>query len=165
MRFQVRLGVLGGFLAVAASAAAAGVTPPAKPAEVAVSVSPVPVAPGAEAHVTVRVTPIDGVKINRYPQIKLSVPGEAGLVHAAQAAVGRSAPPSPEELKTNYFEGVDPVELVLALDPGARTGRHEIPASLTYFYCLPASGFCAPKRVEVTIPLTVGEERPAPAAR
>jgi hypothetical protein len=142
-------------LAVALSAAVAGITPPAVPAEVAVTVHPDQVAPGGRVRVTVQLTPIEGVKINRYPQIKLAVAERAGLVGEAQATVGSTVPPPPDKLKSNYFERVDPLELELSLAPGAPAGRQELPAALSYFYCLPASGFCAPKRLEIKIPLTI----------
>ena len=33
--------------------------------------------------------------------------------------------------------------------------RTEIEAKLTYYYCVVESGFCAPKRVPVNIPLKI----------
>jgi hypothetical protein len=60
------------------------------------------------------------------------------------------------ESGANYFgAAVDPVEFTLALDPAAPAGSHTIPAQLKYYYCVKKSGFCAPKKVEVGIPVTV----------
>ena len=60
-------------------AIAAPLKPPEKPAKITVSVAPESVAPGAQAVVTLTIDPISGVKINRYPQIKLTVPDQQGL--------------------------------------------------------------------------------------
>jgi len=129
--------------------------PPAKPADIDISVAPGSVKPGGTAEVTLMLDPIEGVKINRYPKIKLQVPGQDGLVLQSEAAVGNDAPPPPGKSKANYFDVLDPVVLSLKLDESAEKGEHEIDAKLTYFVCVPASGFCAPKRVAVKIPVDV----------
>jgi hypothetical protein len=70
--------------------------------------------------------------------------------------LGNAAPPPPDNLDANYFHGgVDPLKLSLHLDAAAPKGRHEIPAKLSYFYCVAASGYCAPAKTDVTIPITV----------
>jgi hypothetical protein len=99
--------------------------------------------------------PNAGIKINKYPKIKLAVAEQPGLVAPAEGTVGAAAPPPPEDLESNYFKTVDPVSLSLKLDAKAAPGRHEIPARLTYFYCVAASGYCAPARVNVKIPVEV----------
>lgn len=131
------------------------VKPPAKPAEVAISVSPEGVAPGQSLRVRLDLQPIAGVKLNRYPKVKLQVPGHDGLVGAVEAAVGSDAPPPLDKMNTNYFEKFGGLELELHVDDRARPGQHKLDATLTYFYCMPASGFCAPHRAAITIPLTV----------
>ncbi len=128
-------------------------SPPKEPARLELSVSPA--SPGGEARVTVRLHPADGIKINRYPKIKLKVPGRPGLVNPADAAVGSAEPPPPERIEANYFKTVDPVELTLHVDPRAAAGRHDVSGQLSYFYCVASSGFCAPAKVAVTIPLLV----------
>lgn len=130
------------------------VKPPKVPAKITIEVDPESVAPGGEASVKLTLDPITGVKINRYPKIKLQVPESEGLVGAAQVAIGNEKPP-PAGQKNNYWETVEPVTLTLAVDESASSGEHEIEAKLTYFFCMPASGFCAPKRVPVTIPISV----------
>jgi hypothetical protein len=141
-------------LAVAPTVAAAAVKPPENPAKISVDVKPTTVTPGGEAEVTLQLDPIDGVKINRYPKIKLRVPSQEGLVAETQASIGSSTPPPPEK-KVNYWDHVDPVVLTLSLDEAATTGSHEIQAKLTYYFCVPASGFCAPKRVPIKIPIVI----------
>ncbi len=145
-------------LAVGAPGVAAegsGKALPKEPARIEVSVSPQAARAGGEARVTVRLNPADGIKINKYPKIKLKVPGQEGLVLSAEVAVGNAEPPPPDHIEGNYFKTVDPVELTLRLDPKASAGEHKVSGLLSYFYCVAASGFCAPAKVPVTIPLLV----------
>jgi DsbC/DsbD-like thiol-disulfide interchange protein len=128
---------------------------PANPAKVSISVSPETVAPGGEAQVTVKLTASSGVKINRYPKIKVSVPAQPGLVAETEAEVGNDSPPPLDDPDSNYFGVVDPVTLKLDLDDSVKSGEHEIEAKLTYYYCVTKSGFCAPKRTSVKIAVNV----------
>ena len=136
-------------------AAAGGPIPAGENATLRLLVDPTPVAAGAEAKVTAQLVPNAGIKVNKYPKIKLAVAAKEGLVGAAEGSVGAAAPPPPDDLESNYFKSIDPVSLSLKLDPKAAKGRHEVPARLTYFYCVAASGYCAPARVNVTIPIEV----------
>ena len=146
-------------LAVAVTAltwlVAAPLRPPKIPAHISVTVTPESVDPGGKTQVTLRLDPIEGVKINRYPKIKLQVPGHPGLVQEAEVTVGNSAPPPPGDTASNYFSVMDPLTLELSVEHSAKHGKHEIDGKLTYYYCIPASGFCAPHRVPVKIPVTV----------
>ena len=65
------------------------------------------------------------------------------------------APPLPDQLEANYFKTVDPVKLKLHLDGAASKGAHEVQARLTYFYCVASSGYCAPEKVELKVPVVV----------
>lgn len=138
-----------------ALSAGPGAIPAGENATLKILVEPTPAAAGTEARVTAQLVPNAGIKINKYPKIKLAVAEQAGLVAPAEASVGASAPPPPEDLESNYFKTIDPVSLPLKLDPKAAKGKHEIPARLTYFYCVAASGYCAPARVNVKIPVEV----------
>ncbi len=105
---------------------------------------------------TITLRPNAGIKLNKYPKIKVQVPGAAGLVAAAEGAIGNAAPPPADHLEANYYKGVvDPLVVTLHVDKSAARGAHEVPAKLTYFYCVTASGYCAPAKVDVTLPLTV----------
>ena len=136
-------------------AAAPGAAPGGEPASFRILVEPTPAAAGSEAKVTLQLVPNAGIKINKYPKIKLAVAEQAGLVASTEGSVGAAAPPPPEDLESNYFKTIDPVSLSLKLDAKAAKGKHEIPARLTYFYCVAASGYCAPARVSVKIPVEV----------
>lgn len=143
--------------ALALSGVPASVKPPKNPAKITVDVTPQAVSPGGEAEVTLKLEPIDGVKINRYPKIKLRVPAHEGLVAETEASIGNSTPPPPDQKdkKANYWNKVDPLIVKLNLDAAAASGNHEIDAKLVYYFCVPASGFCAPKRVPLKIPIVI----------
>ena len=139
-------------LFLAADALAA---PPAEPARIQLQLAPVEVAAGEQTQLNLMLTPIDGVKINRYPKIKLKIEAQDGVVAAAETAVGNEKAPAPGEMDKNYFKTVDPLALMLSIDPAAKAGTHELEAKLTYFYCVSASGFCAPKTVPVKFAVKV----------
>ena len=141
---------------IGSSAARAGSPkPPKEPAKLQIEVAPGPLAPGDHGTVTVRLTPKDGIKINRYPKIKLELPEQTLLQAGATASIGNDSPPPPERADDNYYEVVDPVALSFEIDGDAASGEHAIEGKLTYFYCVTASGFCAPARVPLTIPVEV----------
>jgi hypothetical protein len=126
------------------------------PVKVAVTVSPEALGAGSNASVTVRLEPNPGIKMNKYPKIKVQIPAVPGLVDAAEQSLGNAAAPPPDQLDSNYFHGgVDPLTLTLHVDPQAVKGPHEIHGKLSYFYCVAASGYCAPAKAELTIPVTI----------
>jgi len=126
------------------------------PVKVSVAVSPQTIGAGSDTVVTVKLDPKPGIKLNKYPKIKLQIPAVAGLVDAAEQSLGNPAPPPADQLDANYFHGgIDPLTLTLHLDPQVAKGPHDIRAKLNYFYCVAASGFCAPFKTELTIPVTI----------
>jgi hypothetical protein len=123
---------------------------------IAISVAPQPVGAGSDASVTIKLDPKPGIKMNKYPKIKLQVPAVPGLTGSAEQSLGNTAPPPADQLDANYFHGgVDPLNVTLHVDADAAAGRHEIHAKLSYFYCVAASGYCAPAKAELTIPVTI----------
>ncbi len=146
------------FLAIARVGAAplGGTAPPDTPVKVSVAVSPQTIGAGADTVVTVKLNPKTGIKLNKYPKIKLLIPAVPGLVGSAEQSMGNPGPPSAEQLDANYFHGsIDPLTLTLHLDAQAAKGQHDILAKLSYFYCVAASGYCAPAKTELKIPVTV----------
>lgn len=158
---MTRLAKVSSVLVLAVSAAWAGPSPgrtdPSDtPVKVVISVSPDAVAAGAEAAVTVKLEPKSGIKLNRYPKIKLQIPAAEGLASAAEGSMGNPGPPPPDKLEANYYHGtVDPLVVKVHLEASASKGRHELAGKLSYFYCVAASGYCAPAKVDVSIPVTV----------
>ena len=51
--------------------------------------------------------------------------------------------------------GFGPWDVRVAKLKEAAKGRHDVVGKLSYFYCVAASGYCAPAKVDVTIPVTV----------
>jgi len=146
------------YLAGGSSAASpgGGPAPSEAPVKVTIAVSPAAVAAGSDAAVTVKIDPKPGIKMNKYPKIKIQIPAVPGLVDAAELSLGNSAPPPADQLEANYFHGaVDPLKITLHLDGHAAKGPHEIRGKLSYFYCVAASGYCAPAKAELTIPVTI----------
>ena len=140
----------------AGSASGGGSHPTDAPTKITVAVTSPFVGAGSDAVVTVKLDPRPGIKINKYPKIKLQVPAVPGLVTAAEQSMGNPAPPPADQLDANYFHGtIDPLTITLHLDPQATKGPHDIRAKLSYFYCVAASGYCAPAKAELTLPVTV----------
>ena len=153
-RIQGQGALLALALSLGLAVSAAPVKPPKNPAKITIEVAPEVLSPGGEAEVTLRIDPIEGVKIARYPQIKLVVKAQDGFVGEARATVGSAKPPPPDKLDTNYWGEVDPVVMTLTLDDDATPGTHEIDGKLTYYFCV-SGNYCAPARVPVKIPLGV----------
>jgi hypothetical protein len=126
-----------------------------EPARIDVQVGADSVAPGETVRVTVTVVPYSGIKINRYPKIKVTVDEVEGLVGSAEATVGNPKPPPVEDPESNYFKKPEAVELGLPFSADASSGPQEIEAKIKYFYCVTESGYCAPARAELTIPVNV----------
>jgi len=141
-------------LAVTLGLLAAPPRVPKEPATITIDVTPEALSAGGQAEVTLKLEAKQGIKIARYPQIKLQVPAQQGLVDEAETRIGSSQPPPPDKLSTNYWGTVDPVTLTLDLDHALVPGAHEIEAKLTYFFCV-SGDFCAPARVPIKIPLAV----------
>jgi len=144
--------------ALPATSAAPGPASVTSDAQVKISVlvAPQPVGAGSDASVTVTLDPKTGIKMNKYPKIKLQIPAVPDLVGPAEQSIGNSAPPPADQLDANYFHGaVDPLSVTLHVDAKAAAGRHEIHAKVSYFYCVAASGYCAPAKAELTIPVTI----------
>ncbi len=126
-----------------------------EPVDLHIQVDPESASAGQEVRVTLQLTPRAGYKLNKYPRISIKVPKIAGVVSASSGSVGSKTPPPPEEMEDNYFKTVDPLVLSLNLDPGLKAGKYEIAAKLKYYYCVKASGYCAPMRLDLSIPVTV----------
>jgi hypothetical protein len=144
------------FLLFAALLSGGSPSVPAEPVKVSIAVAPTPSVPGQDAAVTVTLQPSPGIKLNKYPKIKLVVAAAPGVVAAAEGSIGASRPPASDQAESNYYKGsVDPLVVNLPVDPAASSGKHDVPGRLSYFYCVAASGYCAPAKVDVSIPITV----------
>jgi hypothetical protein len=139
------------------AAAPAAPAPPLteQPATIRVQIAPESVEPGGQARVTVTLDPAEGVKVNRYPKIRLEVPARPGLLAGGSATLGDDRPPAIDQTGGNYFDEIQPLTLALDLERGAPSGSHEIEGQLVFYYCVTKSGFCAPKKSPVKFALNV----------
>ncbi len=139
--------------APSASAAKRPVTPTLG---VAVAQAPDPVRPGNSATVALTVTPPEGILLNRYPGIRLRItPSDVADASEPEVFVGSRTPiEDPDEV---YFDGPVPIGVDLVTKRGAReAGRLE--GQLRFFYCVKKSGFCAPGRQDVSIPIALSDD-------
>ncbi len=139
---------------LAACAASANPKPPEHPAELDVKVDG-KATPGGTVALKLSLAPKPGIKINKYPKIKFTIPAQDGVPFEAVAQLGNDQPPNPDAMDENYFKKISPLGLEVALDPEVAPGQHEMTAKIKYFYCVVESGFCAPKKETLRFPLTV----------
>lgn len=144
--------ILAGLVALGVPMVAA---PPAEPVKIDVAVGQEPIEPGSTAQVTVRVLPASGIKVNRYPKIQVTVREVDGLVGASAASLGNPKPPPVDNPESNYFKEPEPVQLELHVSADAPSGTQDVDAEVKYFYCVAASGYCAPGRSQFKIPVSV----------
>jgi hypothetical protein len=117
-----------------------------------------PATPGTNGSpkVELRFEPIEGVKINRYPKIKVHIPLQDGVPHASDAFIGDDYPPAGDQplAATNYFKEEPTVSLPLPLSPDVAAGTHEFIGKTSFSYCVPASNFCKLYKGVFKIPYT-----------
>ena len=58
-------------------------------------------------------------------------------------------------MDANYFHAIDPLRLNISIAEGAAAGEQTVKTKLRYFYCVTESGFCAPARVTLEVPIRV----------
>lgn len=144
-------------LALACSSLAAPTYAAPKPApqlKLTVKQTPDPGKPGQAISVRIELEPPAGIGVNKYPGVTLRITGDAGLTLAStEAFVGTKTPiDDPAQFK---FKKVDPLELKVTAPAGAK-GQRVLEGTLKYFYCVNASGFCAPGTMTVKIPVRIG---------
>jgi hypothetical protein len=144
--------------ALAAAALAAALAPqaaqalkpgPAPDMKLAVVQAPDPLKAGQAGVVRVTVQPPDGITLNRYPGITLTIEKSGGVaLEKTEAFVGTKTPiEDPSEFA---FKKIDPLELRAT---PTRAGGSELEGVMAFTYCVKASGFCAPAKQKVKIAL------------
>ena len=131
------------------------VRPPKNPAEWSID-GPKSIAAGETAEFTLTLKAKQGVKINQYPKIRWSVAADDALVASeSKVELGNDNPPPPDNMDANYFHAIDPLRLNISIAEGAAAGEQTVKTKLRYFYCVTESGFCAPARVTLEVPIRV----------
>jgi hypothetical protein len=141
------------FLAAPALPGLAGPATKVKAPDLKITVTqdPDPGKAGQPVTVRVAVEPPAGIKLNQYPGITLKVTGTDGVtLESAEAFVGTKKPiADPAQFG---FKHIDPLTLKATSGrPGART----LEGTLTYFYCVIESGYCAPGELKLRIPVSI----------
>lgn len=143
-------------LPVAAGGGSDAIKPPAVPASWTTD-APAAAAPGDTVTLSLTLQPKPGIKVNRYPRISWGISRDDNPVaDDVKAELGsETALPFDATDADRYFSSIDPIELAVRVDPNASRGDHTLKTKLKYFYCVSKSGFCAPKKVSVEIPIRI----------
>lgn len=122
---------------------------PAPEMKLKITQDPDPLKAGTGGVVRVLIEPPEGITLNRYPGIKLVIEKPGGVsLGSSEAFVGTTTPiENPDEFA---FKKIEPLELKLT---PTRAGTAELEGTLTFTYCVKASGFCAPAKQKIKVPV------------
>lgn len=117
---------------------------------------PDPASPGKEAEVLLEISAPEGVVLNRYPGVTVKVlPGRGVAPARAEVFVGSKTPiDDPDRF---YFDSPVRVRMRMRALSGPDRVRN-VPAEVSFFYCVKKSGYCAPGRQSFAIPFRVAGE-------
>jgi hypothetical protein len=147
-----------GLLAVVTTPA----SPPAKRSKVDVPVVITPpadaVSPGERGEIKFLLSPPAGIKINRYPPVRLKLePPERIDLDAAEFRQGSDKPIA--DPKDFPFKTIEPLVVGFSVKPDARPGTTRVAGQIKFVYCVTSSGFCAPVTKDVGFDVTVAPRR------
>ena len=91
----------------------------------------------------------EGYVINRIPPIQLKLEAVEGLTLTETNLVSPSQDPKSTD---EYYVDVPTFDVVVE---ASTAGTYEIPATLVYFFCSKADGFCSRQVVDTAVPVTV----------
>ncbi len=128
-----------------------GSKPKSPELKVTVTQDPSPGKAGQPVTVKVAVEPPTGIKLNQYPGITLKVTGTDGLTLASPEAFVGTKKPIADPAQFG-FKHIDPLELKAT---GGKAGTRTMDGTLTFFYCVIESGYCAPGEMKLRIPVTL----------
>jgi uncharacterized protein (DUF58 family) len=113
---------------------------------------------GSKSEAVVTLTPPSGIHINQYPPIRLTLENAPPVTFEPDSyKLGLDAmPDNPEK---NPFEKIDPIKVRFRVAPHASDAKVAIKGKLKFYYCVKASGYCAPgtKDVTFTVPVAAGD--------
>jgi hypothetical protein len=111
-------------------------------------------ASGGEADVVVRFMPLDApIHVNADPAPRLTLDAEQRVLDESQ----RLPPPPPRAAFPNgrYVDTQAGVRFPVRVSRTAPPGRHTLRASVLYFYCSQAEGWCRRAHDEVELSVTI----------
>lgn len=119
-----------------------------------VTQSPDPAQAGREFELSIAIVPPTGITLNQYPGITLKIEKAPGLrLRDAEVFVGVRKPiEDPAEFP---FKTIEPLKLYATPAPGVGSPT-TLEGTLKFFYCVKASGYCAPGEMKVKIPVKLG---------
>lgn len=142
---------------LAASLTAVGAAVPDVDLKIQVALAPGAVKAGSKSEAVVTLTPPSGIHINQYPPIRLTLESAPPVIFEPDSyKLGLDAmPDNPEK---NPFKTIDPIKVRFRVAPHASDAKIEVKGKLKFFYCVAASGYCAPgsKDVAFTVPVAAG---------
>jgi len=149
---------LAAVLAVAAIASVRGSFAVPKPPEVdmkiAIAVPETAVAAGSEGIAVVTMTPPAGIKINKYPPVRLTVE-ENPPISFKETTVKLGLDAMPDDPEQNRFESLEPIRLAFKVDRHSEDAKIPIKGKLRFTYCVARSGFCAPASRDIQFAVPV----------
>jgi len=125
--------------------------------KIEVALAPGAVKAGSKSEAVVTLTPPSGIHVNQYPPIRLTLESAPPVIFEPDSyKLGLDAmPDNPEK---NPFKTIDPIKVRFRVAPHASDAKIAVKGKLKFFYCVAASGYCAPgtKDVAFTVPIAAG---------
>jgi hypothetical protein len=123
---------------------------------------PIKVTVDKESTAEIYLKPVEGIHINLEPPIKIELLSSKGVTQIKEE---KKATPqkTDDKLKTvekkdgEYFDPSKPVLVKFKVGKDIGSGKTEIKAKVTYFYCSDKEGWCSQGRDEVIIPVVVSK--------
>ena len=125
--------------------------------KIQVALAPEPVKAGSKSEAVVTLTPPSGIHVNQYPPIRLTLDSAPPVIFEPDSyKLGLDAMPDPPE--KNPFKTIDPIKVRFRVAPHASDSKVAVKGKLKFFYCVAASGYCAPgtKDVAFTVQVAAG---------
>ena len=146
-------------VAFAAAPLALGIPkPPDLDLKINIAVPQQAVATGAEAEAVVSITPPAGVKLNKYPPIRVTVEGNPPI-EFEQTTVKVGLDEMPENAELNHFDTIEPIHLKFKVGKHNGDGKIPIRGKVKLTYCVAKSGYCAPvtKDLSFAVPIQAAD--------
>jgi hypothetical protein len=142
---------------LAASLTALAAAVPDVDLKIDIALAPGAVKAGSKSEAVVTLTPPSGIHVNQYPPIRLTLESAPPVIFEPDSyKLGLDAmPDNPEK---NPFKTIDPIKVRFRVAPHASDAKIAVKGKLKFFYCVAASGYCAPgtKDVTFTVPVAAG---------
>ncbi len=109
---------------------------------------------GADGAIAVKFAALDpDVHVNELPAARIKLPAGSVLVDKQPAASEGMGAFDPETAK--YLDLSLPVYFPAAVAKAAPKGTHQVPLTLTYFYCSKREGWCRKGSAELSVAVSV----------